>query len=357
MANENRDSKRGGNMGVNIKDIVEFNSITFDDLSGKPVAFDGFNVLYQFLASVRQADGTPLMDSKGNITSHLSGLFYRNLKFLEAGIKPIFVFDGKPPKFKRMTLDSRYERKQKAEKQYEIAHGEGDIEAMRKAAVQKLRLTEEMVQESKLLLKAMGIPIVQAPSEGEAQAAYMAMNGYAYASVSQDYDSLLFGTPRLVRNLSITGKRHHVRGGIIEIKPEEIELKKLLSDLQITREQLIMLGMLVGTDYNEGITGIGPKKGLKIAKECRTLRDMVGTVRELKGYEFPEDVEEIFNFFMEPTCTEDFNLKWEDVNVQKVVELLVEDHDFTHERIISSLEKIAGSQKEGRKQSGIMDFV
>ncbi len=343
-------------MGVNIKDIVEKKTIRMEDLSKKPVVFDGFNILYQFLASVRQYDGTPLTDSKNRITSHLSGLFYRNNKFLEAGIKPIYVFDGKPPDFKRMTLEKRQQRKSEAEKKFIEATDLGEIEQMQKLAKQKIRLTTSMIEEAKELLTAMGIPIVQAPSEGEAQAAYMAKEGYAYASVSQDYDSLLFGAPKLIRNLSITGKRHHIRGGTIDIKPEVIELNQVLETLNITREQLIWLGILIGTDFNEGVKGIGPKKGLKIVKECKNIEQVKEKAWEAKKYQFPEDIENVQQFFLNPPTTDDFKLKWKIINKNKTMELLVEEHDFSEDRIESSINKIENIQQENNKQKDISDF-
>lgn len=344
-------------MGVNIHDIVEGKTITFDDLMNKPLAFDAFNIIYQFLASVRQPDGTPLMDSKDRVTSHLSGLFYRNAKFLDNSIKPIYVFDGKPPEFKRITIEERKERKEKAEKELEKAMELEEWKEVEKLAKQTIRLTDEMIEESKKLLRAMGIPIVQAPSEGEAQAAYMAAKGYAYASVSQDYDSLLFGAPKLIRNLSITGKRHHVRGGVIEIKPEEIDLQEVLTTLEINRDQLIWLGILVGTDFNEGVKGIGPKKGLKIVKQCKSLDDVIRTVKEMKEYVFPEDVESIYKFFLNPPVTDDFKLEWKEVDEEKIIKILVDEHDFSYDRVVNTLEKLKKIQKEIGKQTSLSDFM
>ncbi|MCD6227533.1 flap endonuclease-1 [Candidatus Micrarchaeota archaeon] len=344
-------------MGVDIRELVTHKTVTFDDLANKPLAFDAFNIIYQFLASVRQADGTPLMDSNGNVTSHLSGLFYRNTKFLEAGIKPIYVFDGKPPQFKRTELIERQMRKEKAEKELEKAAELEKWKEVKKLAKQTIRLTDAMIEESKELLRAMGIPIVQAPSEGEAQAAYMAANGYAYASVSQDYDSLLFGAPRLIRNLSITGKRHHVRGGIIEIKPEEVILDDVLKTLGITRKQLIWLGILIGTDFNEGVKGIGPKKGLKIVKECKSIDDVIRIVYEKKGYEFIEDVKSIEQFFLNPPKTNKFKTEWREINKEKIIKILVDAHNFSYDRIMSTIEKLNRIQTEINKQTGLAEFM
>ena len=344
-------------MGVDIRKIVAGEKIGIDKLKNKTLAFDAFNMTYQFLASVRQYDGTPLMDSNNNITSHLSGLFYRNAKFIEQGLKLIYVFDGVPPEIKHRILRQRKQRKQKAAKELEKAIEKEQLDKMRKLSRQTLKLTDEMIYEAKILLRAMGIPVVEAPSEGEAQAAFMAMKGYAYASVSQDYDSLLFGAPRLIRNLSITGKRRHVRGGMINIEPEQIILASALKQMKISRKQLIWLGILVGTDFNEGVKGIGPKKGLKIVQQCTSLEQVIKTVRYKKEYDFPEDVKQIYNFFMNPPVTENFDIRWPQVDQNQVIKLLVDKHDFSYDRIKSALEKVCSATKQARTQGALTDYL
>ena len=250
-------------MGVQISKILPKRELEIKDLSGKVLAVDAFLWLHQFLSIIRQRDGTPLMDSKGRTTSHLSGLLYRSARLMENNIKLIWVFDGEKPDLKTMTIKERKERKQEAYKKWKEALSLGDMEEAKKAAQMTSSLTGEMIEDSKKLLKYLGIPIVQAPSEGEAQCAYLCQKKIAYAVASQDSDSLLFNSPRLVRNLSITGKRKVPRSNtFVEIKPEMIELNLVLKELGIKREQLIILGMLVGSDYNPGIKGIGPKKAL-----------------------------------------------------------------------------------------------
>ena len=169
-------------MGVDISDIIEAKEIEMEDIKNKSIAIDGYNTLYQFLSIIRQPDGTPLMDEKGRITSHLSGLFYRTVNIMEAGIKPVYVFDGKPPELKQKTLEERNERRKISEEEWKKALEEGDVEKARLYAQASSRLTKEMVEDSKKLLDLMGVPWVQAPSEGEAQAAYMAIKGDVYAA-------------------------------------------------------------------------------------------------------------------------------------------------------------------------------
>ncbi|MEX2750246.1 MAG: FEN1 family endonuclease, partial [Candidatus Freyarchaeota archaeon] len=193
-------------MGVNLRDLLSFRQIDLKELSGRVIAIDAMNALYQFLAIIRQPDGTSLMDSRGNITSHLSGIFYRTINLLEVGIKPVYVFDGEPPELKLETVEERVKVRREAAKRWEEALEKGDLEEARKFAQASSKLTDEIVEESKRLLEAMGVPYVQAPSEGEAQASYMARRGDAWGVASQDYDSLLYDSPRLVRNLTISGR-------------------------------------------------------------------------------------------------------------------------------------------------------
>src|SRR6266581_1218232 len=194
-------------MGINLADIVAPEPRALEDFSGKILAIDAFNTLYQFLAIIRQPDGTPLMDHQGRVTSHLSGLIYRLSNFVAVGIKPVFVFDGEPPRLKARTLVARGEVKQRAEREWREAVEIGDLATARTKAMQTSRLTDEMVEQSKKLLDLLGLPWVQAPAEGEAQASAMARAGIAYAAASQDFDSLLFGSPRLVKNLALSGRR------------------------------------------------------------------------------------------------------------------------------------------------------
>src|SRR5882672_942737 len=180
-------------MGVDLSDILASKPKELKDFAGETVAIDAFNTLYQFLAIIRGADGTPLQDSEGRVTSHLSGLLYRNANFLEAGIKPVYVFDGEPPALKQKTIDERKARKVEAERQYRDAIERGDLETARVKAQQTSRLDEAMVEETKEVLEALGIPWIEAPSEGEAQAAAMVKEGKANRVGSQDFDSVLFG--------------------------------------------------------------------------------------------------------------------------------------------------------------------
>jgi flap endonuclease-1 len=339
-------------MGVDLGDLAIKHRASIADFSGKPIAIDGMNMLYQFLASIRQEDGTPLKDFKGNVTGHLSGLFYRTAKLASEGLKPVYVFDGKPPKFKEKELEGRRGAKKEAALKWKKAVEEEKIEEARRYAQASMKLTREMVDESKELLSGMGIPWVQALSEGEAEAAWMVKEGQCYASASQDYDSLLFGSPALVRNLSITGRRKVPRQNrYVNVFPEIIRLEEMLGKLGISREQLILIGLMEGTDFNEGVRGVGPKTGLKIAREYPTFGKAREYIKEKYGYEFEEHIEDVYAFFLEPPVEKKIKrLEWKESDKGRVLKLLVEEHDFSEERVSRTLENMSGVIREAESQ-------
>ncbi|MCZ7401527.1 MAG: flap endonuclease-1 [Candidatus Methanoperedens sp.] len=332
-------------MGVDLGDIFEKKEIEFPDLKGKIIAIDAFNTLYQFLSIIRQRDGTPLKDTHGEVTSHLSGFLYRTTNLIEEGIKPIFVFDGTPPIFKNNTIEERKKIRIEAQEKYEEAKAKGDDEAAFKHAQASSRLKGNMVEDAKLLLGFMGIPVVQAPSEGEAQAAFMAHNKSAYAAGSQDYDALLFGAPYVVRNLAVTGKRKLAGKGIfVEVKPELIELGKGLDALGISQEQLVDIALLVGTDYNEGIKGIGPKKALKLIKKQGGIE---AALRELNSG--IENLQEIKDLFLHPDVTTDYEIKWKKADGKAIIKFLCNEHDFSQVRVSKAVERLLEASDEGQK--------
>ena len=216
-------------MGLNLKDLVVREKTTLEAFSNKVIAIDAYNAIYQFLASIRGPDGLQLSDSEGRITSHLSGLLYRNVNFLSLGIKPVYVFDGKPPSLKTAEIERRKQIKMDATIKYEKAIADGNMEDARKYAQQTTSMKDGMVKESKQLLTYFGIPYIEAPSEGEATAAHLTNTGQAYASASQDFDSILCGAKRLVRNFTNSGRRKIPnKNTYIDIVPEIIETQKTL---------------------------------------------------------------------------------------------------------------------------------
>lgn len=329
-------------MGLSIKDIISRHQIEFGDLSGKTVCVDAFNTLYQFLSTIRQADGTPLQDEEGRITSHLSGILYRNIFLLNLGVKLIYVFDGPPPALKRKIHKKRTEQREIAEEKYEEAKASENLEDMRKFSQRLVRLENNMIEESKELLHAMGIATVDAPGEGEAQAAYLSRRPEIYATVSQDYDSLSFGAPILIRNLTMS-KKKRTPTGHVEVFPEMIVLSEVLEELGINQDQLICLGILIGTDYNpKGIFRIGQKKALQIVKEFVTPEEIFKSVHEKMLAMDEEDHfnwEEVFALFKAPQLR-DSEIEFPKMDLEKIKEILVERHGFNEERINNQIEKL-----------------
>ncbi|MFH0890223.1 MAG: flap endonuclease-1 [Candidatus Aenigmatarchaeota archaeon] len=334
-------------MGVQITEIIERKQLAIADLAGKTIAIDAYNSLYQFLSIIRQPDGTPLMDFAGRITSHLSGLFYRTAKLMEAGIMPVYVFDGIPPEFKRRTIEKRRAIKAEAEKNVAEALERGDIEGARKASTATSRLTKEMAEESKRLLDLMGIPVIQAPSEAEAQASRIVKNGHAWAAGSQDYDALLFGAPKLIRNLTITGRRKlPKKETYIEIKPELIDLKKALGNLGLDQKQLITIGILIGTDFNQGIKGIGPKKALQLVKS-----KSMGEIFTENDFGF-DDPAAVMDFFMNPPVTDEYEITWRKTDEDGIKKMMVEEHSFSEDRVAKVLETLRKRSQYSQKSLG-----
>ncbi len=325
--------------------IVSAVEIGFEDLRGKVVAIDGYNALYQFLSIIRQPDGTPLKDSKGRITSHLSGVFYRMVNVLEEGVLPVFVFDGVPPEIKAAEVERRKEKRTEAAEKYEEALEAGDMEQAFVYATQATSLRKEMVEGAKHLLDLLGIPSVMAPSEGEAQAAHMAIKGDVWAVVSQDFDSLLHGAPRMVRNLTISGKRKLPRKKqYIVVKPELLELEKVLSELEITQEQLIDIGILLGTDFNpEGVKGVGPKTALKLIKEHGSLEEALKHLD--KEVFFPVKPEKIRKWFLKPEITDNYVLEKHDPDFEGTIDFLCNERDFSKDRVSKALKKLTKRKK------------
>ncbi len=341
-------------MGVSLSELVPVKQIEFEYLQGKTIAIDAYNVLYQFLTTIRDRfTGEPLRDSKGRTTSHLSGLFYRTAKLIENRMEIVYVFDGEPPEFKKETVEQRAGIRKEAKVKWKEALERGDTEAVRRYSQASARLTDEMVAESKRLLNYMGVPWIQALSEGEAQVAYLVRKGRVWAGGSQDWDSLLFGASRLVRNLTISGRRKLPgKEKYITVKPEIVELDKVLSSLGINHDQLITLGILVGTDYNPGgIKGVGPKTALKIVKEKKIPSNAFKDIE----WGFKTKPEEIFDFFKNPPVQET-GIEKKDLQPEKLLEMLCEEHSFSHERINSVVEKLREG-KEKEKQSRLGRFL
>jgi len=326
-------------VGVNLGPLINEFKIkrTFQDFRNKIVLIDAYNTIYQFLTTIRDQTGKPLRDREGRVTSHLSGLFYRNVNLLKERIKLVYVFDGKPPIRKMKELERRKIIKSESYQKYLEAIERKDWEEARKYAALAATLEEYMVNDAKKLLSLLGIPVVQAPSEGEAQASYMVKKGDGWAVGSQDYDSLLFGADRIVRNITLTGKQKYPSKGIeIKLEPEIILLDKVLEGLGITRSQLIDIAILIGTDYNEGIKGIGPKKAYELIKTYGSAEK----IPELRRHLSIDELQEIRELFLNPEVTDDYKLDFRDPDYDGIVKFLCDEHDFSEERVNKALKEL-----------------
>lgn len=332
-------------MGTNIGKLVNEvkRTITFENLFQKCIAIDAFNTIYQFLAIIRQRDGTPLKDFQGNVTSHLSGLFYRTINFLEHNVKPIYVFDGEPSVLKLDTIKERQKIKEEARVKMIEAQEAEDFREAKKFAQITSKLDSNMIDESKKLIKYMGIPIIQATSEGEAQIAYLVEVSDAWACASQDYDTLLFGGERLVRNFAISRSRK-VKDTTITLDIEYISLSKFLKNFGITREQLIEMGILIGTDFYPGIKGIGQKIALDLIKKYDSLENVIKNKVAIGGKEIQIDFElikQVKNIFLDPNIKTDYQIpKQKGIDYEKLEELLIEQHNFSHQRVENALDRL-----------------
>jgi flap endonuclease-1 len=330
-------------MGVLLTPIAVKDAVGLADLRGKQLAVDANGELYQFLALIRLPDGTPLKDSQGRITSHLSGLFYRTTRLIaDFGMKVVFVFDGRPPVEKAAEITRRRAVRERYEEEAAEARRAGDLARAYSKSTMTSRLTPEMITSAKQLLQLMGLPVVQAPSEAEAQAAHMAQRGDVWAAASKDYDALLFGAPRLVRFLTISGREFlPTQGTFRPITPELIDLPRMLAALGITRAQLIDLGLLVGTDFHPGVKGIGPKKALALVQRHGAIEHMPSKIREA----FDVDLNRLRQIFLEPEVRDDYRVESKRCDVDSVVRFLCDEHAFGRERVMAALERAFGSQK------------
>ncbi|MCL4404766.1 flap endonuclease-1 [Candidatus Marsarchaeota archaeon] len=342
-------------MAVDLSKLITKEKISLKQLNGKTVAIDAYNVLYQFLSIIRQPDGSPLKDSKGRVTSHLSGLFYRSIDLIQNGITPIYVFDGIPSKLKMKTIEARTRRRDEAYNAWMEAKAKGAMEAARTYAQESTRVDKNIVASAKKLLELMGIAHISAPGEGEAQASYMCRKGLVYAAASQDYDTLLFGADTIIRNLTLSGRRKLPKKNVyVEVEPERIVLSETLANLGISRQQLIWVGIMLGNDFNEGIKGIGPKTALKIAKGSKSLEEVEAAIAEKYNSSFQTDVREVEELFNNPEVIDISPSELEKMVLSKpdtkgIMDMMCADYEFSENRIskfAETLEKLRNSSRQ-----------
>ncbi len=335
-------------MGIKISSLIPKREISWDELRDKKIAVDSSQMLYQFLSSIRQMDGTLLKDSKGNITSHLIGLSSRITNLMSKGLKLVFVFDGISPKLKSNETERRSKRKEIAEIKFEEARKKGDEEKMYKYSQQTARLDKTIIEDSKEFIAALGLPVIQAPSEAEAQAAFMAERKDVDYVASSDFDTLVYGAPRLLQNLTLATRKKLPSGLYVSIKPELIELRKTLKELKINKDQFLALAILIGTDFNPGgVKQIGPKTALRIVREHKSFDKIFKEVNA----EF--DWKEIYAVFKSMPIMKNYQLKWKNIDEEKVYNILVKKHDFSKQRVEKLIKRVKqGNIKRQQKKLG-----
>ncbi|GAB1742309.1 Flap endonuclease [Hortaea werneckii] len=313
---------------------------------GRKVAIDASMSLYSFLVAVR-SDGQQLMSDTGETTSHLMGLFYRTLRIVDNGIKPLYVFDGAPPKLKSGELAKRFARKSEAQESHEEAKETGTAEEVEKFSRRTVRVTREHNAEAQRLLKLMGVPYIIAPTEAEAQCAVLARSGKVYAAASEDMDTLTFDSPVLLRKLTFSEQRKE--------PIQEIHLDSVLEGLQMDLDQFIDLCILLGCDYVDPVKGIGPKVALNLIREYKNLEGVVEHNEKTHKYSFPEDwpYQDARLLFKEPDVRQadhpDCDFKWESPDVDGLIKFLVEEKGFNEDRVRSGATRLSKNLKSSQQ--------
>ncbi|XP_029666544.1 flap endonuclease 1 [Formica exsecta] len=315
---------------------------------GRKIAVDASMCLYQFLIAVR-SEGAQLTTVDGETTSHLMGTFYRTIRLVEQGIKPVYVFDGKPPNLKSGELAKRAERRDEAQKLLQAAEEDGNVEAIDKFSRRLVKVTKNHTEEAKQLLQLMGIPYIDAPCEAEAQCAALVKAGKVFATATEDMDALTFGCNVLLRRLTLSEAR--------KLPVQEIHLDKVLTDLELNHDEFIDLCIMLGCDYTGSIKGVGPKRAIELIKNYRSLDKIIENI-DTKKYSVPENwnYKDARLLFQEPEVmnTEDIQLKWSEPDEEGLVKFLCGDKQFNEERIrngAKKLHKARNTSTQGRLDS------
>jgi len=297
--------------------------------------------LYNILYKIKRDNSIYNKELKDSERIALKWLENRNLGYTENNKTTFNSIDKL--KIGTEAIKNGIEIKEVAKIKYEKAVEEKDEETAKKYAQMISRIEDYMIDDSKKLLDLLGIPWVEAPSEAEATAAHFTKIGKSDYTASQDYDSILFGAPNLIRNLTISGRRKVPRKNVyVNVDPEVIELKKLLEENNLSREQLIDIGILIGTDFNpNGIRGIGPVTAVKYIKKYGKLEH----INELKEKIQEIEYEQIREIFLKPKITEPGDIKWNNIKKDKLVEFLCDEKGFSHDRIQNSLKKFEDAIK------------
>ncbi|XP_043712701.1 flap endonuclease 1 isoform X2 [Telopea speciosissima] len=322
----------------------------FESYFGRKIAIDASMSIYQFLIVVGRIGTETLTNEAGEVTSHLQGMFTRTIRLLEAGMKPVYVFDGKPPDMKKQELAKRFSKRTDATEDLAAAIEAGDKEDIEKFSKRTVKVTKQHNEDCKKLLRLMGVPVIEAPSEAEAECAALCKKGKVYAVASEDMDSLTFGAPRFLRHLMDPSSR--------KVPVMEFEVSKILQELNLTMDQFIDLCILSGCDYCDSIRGIGGQTALKLIRQFGTIENILENINK-ERYQIPEDwpYQEARHLFKEPVVSADheqLEIKWTSPDEEGLITFLVNENGFNHDRITKAIEKIKvakNKSSQGRLES------
>ncbi|PIA40761.1 hypothetical protein AQUCO_02400079v1 [Aquilegia coerulea] len=312
----------------------------FESFFGRKIAIDASMSIYQFLIVVGRSGTEMLTNEAGEVTSHLQGMFSRTIRLLEAGIKPAYVFDGKPPDLKKQELAKRYSKRADATEDLAAAIETGDKEDIEKFSKRTVKVTKQHNDDCKKLLRLMGVPVIEAPSEAEAECAALCKSGKVYAVASEDMDSLTFGAPKFLRHLMDPSSR--------KIPVMEFEVAKILEELNLSMDQFIDLCILCGCDYCDSIRGIGGQTALKLIRQHGSIENILENINK-ERYQIPEDwpYQEARQLFKEPLVSvdnEESELKWATPDEEGLITFLVNENGFNNDRVTKAIEKIKAAK-------------
>ncbi|KAL3538369.1 hypothetical protein ACH5RR_001735 [Cinchona calisaya] len=322
----------------------------FESFFGRKIAIDASMSIYQFLIVVGRSGTEMLTNEAGEVTSHLQGMFSRTIRLLEAGIKPVYVFDGKPPELKKQELAKRFSKREDATEDLDEAKETGTKEEIEKFSKRTVKVTRQHNEDCRKLLRLMGVPVIEAPSEAEAQCAVLCKSGKVYAVASEDMDSLTFGAPKFLRHLMDPSSK--------KIPVMEFEVSKVLEELNFTMDQFIDLCILCGCDYCDSIRGIGSQTALKLIRQHGSIEGVIDNINR-ERYQIPDDwpYQDARRLFKEPEVVTDENqldFKWTAPDEEGLINFLVKENGFNIDRVTKSVEKIKAAKNkssQGRLES------
>ncbi|MFX1444769.1 MAG: hypothetical protein ACFFHV_15260 [Promethearchaeota archaeon] len=335
-------------MGVKIQEIIQRSKIDLEQLNRKIIAIDAPNIIFSFFTfsyKDRQMYSPNLIvDRTQRAISHLYGILYRVNFYYSNQILPIFCFDGRDSELKRIISKDYLNDFRVVKKWYQAALKSGNTILARKISLGKEFLWSNIIEESKQLINDLGIPILDSPASAESQCAYLVKNNVADYANSQDFDSLIFGCPYIIQNLSKSLRRKvHGKWSYKKIETVLINLETNLKRLNIDLFQLVDLAILIGTDYNDGVNKIGPKTALQLIKKYNNLENVIFN----KSYQYqfdhliPEVLQEVRKIFLFPEVLEKFkDIYWDPPNSSQVIELLCKNHNLNNERVEHNLKKL-----------------